>query len=185
MNTKKLVLTAFFAAMIFCGIQAFRIPMPAAVGTPFLHFGHIFVLLAIFSLGPARSTVASVTGYLIFDLLNGYTQAIPNVFVTTIVKCMIVGIIFALFQKGKHEMKKEYGFAILCAAIYGVLNVLTDLLWTVAELMLAGSTFQAAFAAAFTSIPATFVNAVFAILGIAFFYLPVQKAYKRIANERG
>ena len=46
-STKKIVMTAFFAAIIYLGIQSFRIPLPAAVGTPFLHFGHIFVMLAV------------------------------------------------------------------------------------------------------------------------------------------
>ena len=35
---KSVVMTAFFAAVIFLGIQSFRVPLPAAVGTPFLHF---------------------------------------------------------------------------------------------------------------------------------------------------
>ena len=51
-STKKIVMTAFFAAIIYLGIQSFRIPLPAAVGTPFLHFGHIFVMLAVLMLGP-------------------------------------------------------------------------------------------------------------------------------------
>lgn len=182
-NTKTIVMTAFFAAIIFCGIQAFRIPMPAAVGTPFLHFGHIFVLLAIFTLGPIHSTIASVAGYLIFDLLNGYTHAIPNVFVTTVVKCILVGILFMSLQKSEKKWMKEYVLAIFCAVIYGVLNIITDFLWSVAELMITGSTFQAAFAAELTSIPATIVNAVFAVIGIGILYLPVQKAYKRIIKN--
>ena len=40
-KVKNLVITAFFTAITFLGIQSFRIPLPAAVGTPFLHFGHI------------------------------------------------------------------------------------------------------------------------------------------------
>ena len=43
-KVKNLVITAFFTAITFLGIQSFRIPLPAAVGTPFLHFGHIFVV---------------------------------------------------------------------------------------------------------------------------------------------
>ena len=39
-KVKNLVITAFFTAITFLGIQSFRIPLPAAVGTPFLHFGH-------------------------------------------------------------------------------------------------------------------------------------------------
>jgi uncharacterized membrane protein len=57
-RTKSNVVTAFFTAIVFLGIQSFRIPIPAAVGTPFLHFGHIFVVLAIVCLGPKRSTIA-------------------------------------------------------------------------------------------------------------------------------
>ena len=43
----NLVITAFFTAITFLGIQSFRIPLPAAVGTPFLHFGHIFVVMGL------------------------------------------------------------------------------------------------------------------------------------------
>lgn len=42
-KVKALVITAFFAAITYLGIQVFRIPMPAVIGTPFVHFGHIFV----------------------------------------------------------------------------------------------------------------------------------------------
>ena len=45
-QVKTIVMTAFFAAMIYLGIQSFRIPLPAAVGTPFVHFGHIFIMLS-------------------------------------------------------------------------------------------------------------------------------------------
>ena len=86
-STKKIVMTAFFAAIIYLGIQSFRIPLPAAVGTPFLHFGHIFVMLAVLMLGPKLSTVAGVLGLVVFDVLNGYIQAIPNVFVSKMSAC--------------------------------------------------------------------------------------------------
>ena len=79
-NVMSVVMTAFFAAVIFLGIQSFRIPLPAAVGTPFLHFGHIFVMLSIVCLGGKRSAVSGVLGLIIFDILNGYLHAIPNVF---------------------------------------------------------------------------------------------------------
>ena len=127
-STKKIVMTAFFAAIIYLGIQSFRIPLPAAVGTPFLHFGHIFVMLAVLMLGPKLSTVAGVLGLLVFDVLNGYIQAIPNVFVSTIIKCLLVGMIFqSLKKKAQGDEKKEYGYAVLCAAIYGVTNIIVDL----------------------------------------------------------
>ena len=182
-NTKVIVLTAFFAAIIFLGIQSFRIPLPAAVGTPFLHFGHIFVMLAIVCLGPKLSTISGVLGLIIFDILNGYIHAIPNVFVSTIIKCLLVGAIFvALKKKADGNIKKEYLFAVICAAIYGVTNIVVDFIWSVAELVITGSTLPAALAAEITSIPATIINAVFTIIGIAILYVPVTSAYKRITR---
>ena len=178
---KKIVMTAFFAAIIYLGIQSFRIPLPAAVGTPFLHFGHIFVMLAVLMLGPKLSTVAGVLGLLVFDVLNGYIQAIPNVFVSTIIKCLLVGMIFqSLKKKAQGDAKKEYGYAVLCAAIYGVTNIIVDFIWSTVELVVLGSSWSAALAAEITSIPATIINAGFTVVGIAILYVPVKKAYNRI-----
>ena len=169
-STKKIVMTAFFAAIIYLGIQSFRIPLPAAVGTPFLHFGHIFVMLAVLMLGPKLSNV-----------LNGYIQAIPNVFVSTIIKCLLVGMIFqSLKKKAQGDAKKEYGYAVLCAAIYGITNIIVDFIWSTVELVVLGSSWSAALAAEITSIPATIINAGFTVVGIAILYVPVKKAYKRI-----
>lgn len=180
-QTKTIVMTAFFAAIIYLGIQMFRIPVPAAFGTPFLHFGHIFVMLAVLCLGPKLSTVAGVIGYLIFDIANGYMQAIPNVLVTTIIKCMVVGYIFlALKKKSRGDMKKEYKYAVIAAVVYGLLNIITDYVWTTAELVILGSDLMAAMAIELASIPATAVNSVFTVIGIAFLYMPVAAAYKRI-----
>ena len=176
-------MTAFFAAIIFLGIQSFRIPLPAAVGTPFLHFGHIFVMLAIVCLGPKRSTISGVLGLVIFDILNGYMQAIPNVFVSTIIKCLLVGAIFTVLKKkAGDDSRKEYAFAVICAAIYGVTNIVVDFIWSTAELVIAGSTLNAALAAEITSIPATIINAVFTIIGIAVLYVPVKSAYSRVVK---
>ena len=159
----------------------FCIPLPAAVGTPFLHFGHIFVMLAVLMLGPKLSTVAGVLGLLVFDVLNGYIQAIPNVFVSTIIKCLLVGMIFqSLKKKAQGDAKKEYGYAVLCAAIYGITNIIVDFIWSTVELVVLGSSWSAALAAEITSIPATIINAGFTVVGIAILYVPVKKAYQRI-----
>lgn len=182
-STKSIVMTAFFAAIIFLGIQIFRIPMPAAVGTPFLHFGHIFVMLAILMLGARRSTVAGVLGLVIFDILNGYLHSIPNVFVSTIIKCLLVGTIFAILKKkAGDDAQKEYIFAVVCAAIYGVTNIVVDFIWSVIELVIIGNPLATAIAEEITSIPATIINAVFTVIGIAILYMPVKSAYRRVVR---
>lgn len=180
-NVISVVMTAFFAAVIFLGIQSFRIPLPAAVGAPFLHFGHIFVMLSICCLGGKRSAVAGVLGLIIFDVLNGYLHAIPNVLVSTIVKCLFVGFMFsAMKRRAAGQLNKEYMAAVICAAVYGVTSIAVDFTWSVAELVLLGSTWNAALAAEITSIPATIINAGFTVIGIALLYIPVVTAYRRI-----
>lgn len=184
-DLRAIVITALFAALIYLGIQSFRIPMPAAVGTPFLHFAHIFVMLAVLLLGPKHSTVAALLGLIIFDILNGYTHAIPNVFVSTIIKCLLVGYLFLFLKKrAAGHQRREYIFAILCAAVYGLTNIVVDFIWSVFELVIAGSTVNAAIAAEITAIPATIINAGFTIVGIALLYVPVKTAYERAAAIR-
>ena len=183
-RTRSIVITAFFAAVVFLGIQSFRIPMPAAVGTPFLHFGHIFVMLAVLCLGPKRSAAAGVLGLVIFDLLNGFIHAIPNVLFSTIVKTLVIGALFLMLKKkAAGNAKKEYIFAILCAALYGVLNIVLDFAWNTAELVIMGSQLQAAITAELASIPATVINAVFTVIGIAVLDVPVKEAYGRAIKE--
>ena len=180
-NVMSVVMTAFFAAVIFLGIQSFRIPLPAAVGTPFLHFVHIFVMLSIVCLGGKRSAVSGVLGLIIFYILKGYLHAFPNVFVSTIIKCLFVGAVFSVMKRrAAGERKKEYMAAVICAALYGITNIAVDFVWSVAELVLLGSTLSAAVAAEVMSIPATIINAGFTVIGIALLYIPVSSAYRRI-----
>ena len=109
-KVKNLVITAFFTAITFLGIQSFRIPLPAAVGTPFLHFGHIFVVMGLLLQGGKRGAVSGTLGLTIFDMLNGYMQDAPKTFVETAVKCLIVGALFMMFKrKADGDKKKEYG----------------------------------------------------------------------------
>ena len=112
-KVKNLVITAFFTAITFLGIQSFRIPLPAAVGTPFLHFGHIFVVMGLLLQGGKRGAVSGTLGLTIFDMLNGYMQDAPKTFVETAVKCLIVGALFMMLKKkADGDKKKEYGAAV-------------------------------------------------------------------------
>lgn len=86
-------------------------------------------------------------GWVIFDILNGYLHSIPNVFVSTIIKCLFVGAVFALMKrKADGDRKKEYAAAVICSAVYGVTNIIVDFIWSTGELVLMGSTVGAALA---------------------------------------
>lgn len=180
-QVKTIVMTAFFAAMIYLGIQSFRIPLPAAVGTPFVHFGHIFIMLSVVLLGTRGSMMAGVMGLLLFDVLNSYTHAIPNVFVSTLLNCFFAGTAFSLLRKRANgDGRKEFTAAVITAVVYGISNVVIDFLWSTCELVILGSALPAALTAELTAIPATIINAVFTVIGIAVLYIPVKGAYRRV-----
>ena len=181
-RVKAMVVTAFFAAITFLGIQSFRIPLPAAIGTPFVHFGHIFVVMGVLLQGGKRGAVSGTFGLIIFDILNGYLQDVPQVFIETVVKCLIVGAIFMILKKkAQGDKKKEYGYAIICAVIYKCMNIVIELVMGTIRMMILGSGFAAAVAGSVASIPATVINAVFMIIAIAVLYQPVKSIYRRVA----
>lgn len=181
-KVKSLVITAFFAAITYLGIQVFRIPMPAVIGTPFVHFGHIFVVMGVLLQGGKRGAVSGALGLVIFDLLNGYIQDIPQVFAETVVKALIVGAIFFwMKKKAEGNEKKEYQAAVICSVIYGIFNVVIELVAGTVKMVILGSSVSAAFAGSLASIPATVINALFMIIAIAILYRPVRALYKRIA----
>lgn len=178
---KITVVTAFFAAITFLGIQSFRIPLPAAVGTPFVHFGHIFVVTGVLLQGSKRGAVSGTFGLILFDILNGFVQDIPQVFIETIVKCLVIGAIFAVLKrKADGDKNKEYTGAVICAVIYGCMNIVIELVMGAVKMMLLGSGFQAAVLGSAMSVPAAAINAVFMVVTIVVFYRPVKKLYSRM-----
>lgn len=71
-SLRMIILTGLFAAIIYLGIFILRIPIPAMVGRPFIHFGNTLAALAILFLGPRNGIIAGIIGLGGFDVLNGY-----------------------------------------------------------------------------------------------------------------
>lgn len=55
---RAIIFTGLFAAIIFIGISLLRIPIPALVGRPFIHFGNSLTVLAILFLGGRNGALA-------------------------------------------------------------------------------------------------------------------------------
>ena len=128
--------------------------------------------------GGKRGAVSGTLGLTIFDMLNGYMQDAPKTFVETAVKCLIVGALFMMLKKkADGDKKKEYGAAVVCAFIYGCINVIMEFTMSTIAMMMVGS----GFAAAAVALPATVINAVFMVIAIAILYQPVKKIYVRMA----
>ena len=183
-SINKLVVTAFFAAITFLGIQIFRVPLPAVVGTPFVHFGHIFVVMGVLLMGGKRGAVSGTLGLVIFDILNGYLQDVPQVFLETIIKCLLIGALFAVLKnRAGGDRKKEYRGAMICTVLYGCMNILIEFVMGIVKMMILGSGFAAAAAGSAATNPATVVKVVFLILAEALLYRPVERLYRRASRQ--
>ena len=77
-RTKKIVLTAMFAALTFCATFVLKIPTPTG---GYVNLGDSFVLTSAWVLGPIYGTLAAAIGSALADLLGGYPIYILPTFV--------------------------------------------------------------------------------------------------------
>lgn len=182
-NTNKtidIVWVSVFAAVTYLGIQFFRIPLPATVGAPFLHFGNIFFLLSVLLLGSKKGALAGGIGFILFDILNGYITVVPKVAVLTLLMAFAAGSVFKVLSK-----KYSLTISVAIAALVAFLISLTgDFLYDTLLLILSGSKLMPAMWAAFTSLLATAINSVFGIIAITVLYAPLRYALDKASKER-
>ena len=169
-RTIDIVLVGLFAAVTYLGIQFFRIPLPAAVGAPFLHFGNIFFLLSVLLLGSKKGALAGGIGFILFDILNGYITVIPKIAILTILMAFAAGSVFKRLSK-KYSV---VGSVIVAVTVAFLISLAGDFLYDTLLLVLSGSEIVPAMWAAFTSLLATAINSVFGIVAIAVLYTPLR-----------
>lgn len=78
-KTKKLVVSALFAALVCIATLVIHIPIPATNG--YINLGDCIVLLSGFILGPVWGTAAAAIGSALSDAILGYTLYIPATFI--------------------------------------------------------------------------------------------------------
>lgn len=77
-NTKKLVLSALFAALVCVATMIIKIPTPGTSG--YIHPGDVMVILSGIMLGPVHGFLAAGIGSAMADLLGGYSMYAPVTF---------------------------------------------------------------------------------------------------------
>ena len=179
-RTIDIVWVGVFAAVTYLGIQFFRIPLPAAVGAPFLHFGNIFFLLSVLLLGSKKGALAGGIGFILFDILNGYITVIPKVAVLTLLMAFAAGSIFKVLGK-KYSVAVSVAIATMVAFL---ISLAGDFLYDTLLLVLSGSKLMPAMWAAFTSLLATAINSIFGIVAITVLYSPLRYALEKVQKER-
>lgn len=172
----EITMIALFAAVTFLGIQVFRIPVPAAVGVPFLHFGNIFLLLGALLMGGKKGAWAGAIGFAVFDILNGYVMVMPKVVVIAILMSLVAS---RLFNGCKAQIGARKAI-ILSTTVAFLISLAGDFLYDTGTLLFAGSRLGPAMWAALTSLFATLVNSVFGVIVVTLLYPMMNRLVKKM-----
>ena len=137
-TTKKLVLSALFAALTCVCTMTIKIPTPTG---GYVHAGDCFVLLASFCLGPVIGGIAGGIGSMLSDLILGYYAYAPATFVIK----FAAGFTFAILYK---FLKQLTGNKIKKEAIFALSGIIPSILVMIGyffyEWLLTSNTFAAA-----------------------------------------
>lgn len=177
-STADIVLTGLFATLTFVGTMI-RIPMPAAVGAPFIHLGNSVLLLAVLTLGFRKGALAGGMGFAIFDVMNGFAAEAPYFILESFVVGGVATLVFMGFNK-----KDDQIYKIIIVAISAIITKLAmTFLKSTVIAMLAGASLRPAAIAAFLSLPASLVNGISTLIIVTIAYYPVKQIvtqfYKR------
>ena len=133
-SLRAVVMTGLFAAMIYIGIWVLRIPLPAVVGRPFIHFGNTLTAVAILYLGFRNGALAGIIGLGGFDILNGYAATSW----LTMLEVVVVAAILSAVYKG-HEVQRQQEEHHYLAVIAGVTKIFTSYATMVVAALMAGT----------------------------------------------
>ncbi len=176
LTTKKIVLTALMAALVFVG-SALRLRLPIAVGsTTSFHLGNIFCALSGLLLGPWLGGLAAGLGSAIFDMFDPIY--ISEAWLTFLMKGLYGLLPGLIFRIGKKE--GSYGKAVLSSAAGAVAYALAYLLKSyIKGTYIKGWEPAAAALDVVAKLPATVFNAVVAIIFAPILFLAIRKALAR------
>ena len=104
----SIIMTGLFAAIIYLGVLVLRIPVPALVGRPFIHFGNTLTAVAILYLGYRNGMLAGIIGLGGFDLLNGYAATSW----LTMLEVVVVASVLTAVYKGMHYQDSKKNIII-------------------------------------------------------------------------
>ena len=80
-SLRNMIVIGLFAAICYVALEAFKIPIPSPVGTPFLHMGNMFVILASLLFSGVTGGLAGSIGMGLWDMTHGYAQTSYKTFI--------------------------------------------------------------------------------------------------------
>ena len=183
MRTKEnslvsIIMTGLFAAIIYLGVWVLRIPVPALVGRPFIHFGNTLTAVAILYLGYRNGMLAGIIGLGGFDLLNGYAATSW----LTMLEVVVVASVLTAVYKGMHYQDSKSNIIIL-GIIAGVTKIFTTYCVSIVEALMVGTSLNVALVSSFVSLPATVINSISTAICTPILYFAVRDGARRILRR--
>ncbi len=111
-KTKKLVLSALFAAMTCVATMVITVPTPT---NGYIHLGDGFVILSGILLGPVWGTAAAGIGSMFADLLLGYAAYAPATLIIKALAAFLASVVYIGFQR----IRKNYAIHLFSIIIAG------------------------------------------------------------------
>jgi len=118
-NTKELVITALFIALILVFTAFVNIRLPIGGNGGLIHLGNIPLFIAAIIFGKKTGSIVGAVGMGLFDLLSGWTAWAPFTFVIVGLIGYAVGLIT---EKKEHHKTLWYLLAIAAAALIKVVG---------------------------------------------------------------
>lgn len=171
LTTADIILMALFATMTVVATSLIRIPMPAAVGAPFIHFGNTLVLLSVLLLGFKKGALAGGMGLAIFDVLNGFAPEAPYFILESFVIGAVATFVFLLFKKEPTKVSQ----IVVVAISASIAKIIMSYFKAVVMMMIAGASLTPALIGASTSLTATIINTISTIIVTPLLYFPLKK----------
>lgn len=177
-KTSEIVLMALFSALTVVG-TSIRVPLPAMVGNPFIHFGMPILCLAVLTLGFFKGSLAGGIGFAMFDFLNGFAAEAPYF----ILESFVVGgtLAFSYYQLKRYKDKVWFMPVIMIFTAIAKL-FMSFMKNLVIQLMMGNSLSTASFAS-FTTLYITFINTIAAIVLVSILYKPISKMADRVLKK--
>ena len=172
---RRLVLPAFFAAVIFFGTFLIKIPIPNG----YIHFGDGFISIAAALLPLPYAMAAAAIGGLLSDLIAGFAAYAPFTAAVKLLIALVIGLIlrknvFVGRLLGQTTEKGGFFPLIIACLVGGIVNAggyfITDCILY-------------SFAAAISALPLNCLQSAFGI-AVFFLFLPAfAKAFARFHSE--
>lgn len=162
-STYDIVAVGMSAAVIFAATFFLKIgPIPLPVGDPtMLKMANAFCLMAGLLFGGLRGGLAAGIGSAMFDLTNPvYVRSAPFTLFNFFMMGFVCGCIAHAGGAGGENKARNLTGAVLGALTYSTLYITKS----VAGLVLAGSSFQAALVSCIPKMCASGANAIFAVV---------------------